>query len=121
MEIGPGQQALTIDFALVRGHLVRIAGTAPAATARRCTASMSLARSARSGAIATPPVTVRTDADGAVRDRARRAGRVRPAGRDLARRVDEGQFAAQFVTVEGDDVTGLSVHLSPGSTIAGRI
>ena len=33
----------------------------------------------------------------------------------------EGEFASQFVTVDGVDVAGLSLHLSKGSTIEGRL
>jgi protocatechuate 3,4-dioxygenase beta subunit len=121
VEIGVGQQALTIDFALVRGHLVRVSGTARTADDAPLQGTVSLARSARSGAIATQPLTVRTGADGRFE-----IARVAPGeyvlqaatSRDV---FDEGQFAAQFITVEGEDVSGLSVHLSHGSTIAGRL
>src|SRR5262249_20775655 len=34
---------------------------------------------------------------------------------------EEGEFAAQFVTVNGSDVTGLVIQTAPGSFINGRI
>ena len=34
---------------------------------------------------------------------------------------DEGDFAWQFITVDGVDVAGLALHLSEGSTLSGRL
>jgi hypothetical protein len=122
LEIGAGQQALTIDFPLVRGHIARITGTASTADGKPLQGDVSLTQSNRSGAIATPPVSVRTDENGAFEFTRIAPGEyVLQAATRRATVSSEGEFASQFLTVNGVDVSGVTVHLSTGSTIEGRI
>ena len=117
-----GQQALNIDFALVRGHVARITGTAYTADGAPLQGVMSLTQSYRSGAIATPLLSARTNMDGSFEFARLASGEyVLQAATSRANVSTEGEFASQFVTVNGMDVTGLTVRLSSGSTIEGRL
>jgi len=122
VDLAPSQQALTIDFALVRGGIARIAGRATLSDGAPLQGVMSLTQSFRSGAIATPPVLVRTEADGSfVFARVAPGEYVLQAATSRATVSTEGEFAAQYISVNGVDLTGLAVHLSAGSTIEGRL
>jgi hypothetical protein len=83
---------------------------------------VALMQSARSGAIATPPVHVQTDGDGSFAfERIAPGEYVLQSSTRRSTVSSEGEFAAQFVTVNGTDLTGLAVHLSAGSTIEGKV
>ena len=121
IELGAGQQSLNLDFSLVHGRLARITGLATLSDGSPLQGVVALMQSARSGAIATPPCTSRPTATAASRSSASRPANTSCRPRPRRSTVSsEGEFAAQFVTVNGTDVTGLAVHLSAGSTIEGN-
>lgn len=106
VDVGPGQEALTVDFALVRGHIARIAGTAYTADGTPLQGVMSLTQSHHSGAIATPPMAARTNVDGSFEFARLAPGEyVLQAATSRANISTEGELATQFVTVNGVDVT----------------
>jgi hypothetical protein len=102
VDLGQSQQALTIDFALVRGHIARISGTAFTADGRPLQGQLSLTQSSRSSSIATPPVSVRTSEDGSFAfPRIAPGEYVLQASASRSNVSTEGEFASQFVTVNG--------------------
>ena len=122
VDIGQTQEALTIDFALVRGQIARISGMAFTADGRRLQGQLSLTQSSRSSAIATPPVSVRTSVDGNFAFTRIAPGEyVLQAATPRSTASTEGEFASLFVTVNGVDLPDIVVHLSAGSTIKGRL
>jgi protocatechuate 3,4-dioxygenase beta subunit len=122
VELAAGQQALNVEFSLVHGRLARISGLATLSDGSPLQGIVALMQSAGSGAIATPPVHVQTNADGSfVFERIPPGEYVVQSSTRRSTVSSEGEFAAQFVTVDGTDLTGLAVHLSAGSTIEGKV
>jgi Carboxypeptidase regulatory-like domain len=122
LELAQGQQALAMDFALSRGRVFRIAGTAHTADNRPLHGTIALAQSYRSGALATPSKSVRTGEDGGFEfDRLPPGEYTLQAASARSAVSTEGEFALQFVTIESADVLGLNVPLSRGSTIEGHL
>lgn len=122
VELGAGQQSLNVDFSLVHGGLARIAGRATLSDGSPLQGVVALMQSARSGAIATSPVHLQTNGDGSFAfERVAPGEYVVQSSTRRSTVSSEGEFAAQFVTVNGTDLTGLAVHLSAGSTIDGKV
>jgi hypothetical protein len=122
IEMAWDQNALNVDFSLVRGRIARIAGIAYAANGQPLHGVVALTQSYRSGALGTPPVTVRTGDDGRFEFPRLAPGEyVIQASTTAASVYDEGEFASRFVTVDGVDVTGIALHLSEGSTLSGHL
>jgi protocatechuate 3,4-dioxygenase beta subunit len=122
IELGAGQQSLNLDFSLVHGRLARITGLATLSDGSPLQGVVALMQSARSGAIATPPVHVQTNGDGSFAfERIAPGEYVLQSSTRRSTVSSEGEFAAQFVTVSGTDLSGLAVHLSAGSTIEGKV
>jgi hypothetical protein len=122
IELGAGQQSLNVDFSLVHGRLARITGLATLSDGSPLQGVVALMQSARSGAIATPPVHVQTNGDGSFAfERIAPGEYVMQSSTRRSTVSSEGEFAAQFVTLNGTDLTGLAVHLSAGSTIDGKV
>jgi hypothetical protein len=114
--------ALNVDFALARERLSRVAGTAYAAAGAPLQGYVSLTQSFRSGALASPPASMHTGDDGSFEFLHLAPGEyILHAATSPPDMSTEGELAAQFVTVNGVDATDLTVRLSPGSTIAGRV
>jgi hypothetical protein len=122
VEVGQGEDRLNVDITLLRGHVARIAGTAYTAAGEPLQGQVSLIQSYRSGAIATPPVSVRTNVGGSFEFLHLGPGEyVLHATGPRANVWTEGAFGARFVTVDGADATGIVMRLSSGSTIEGRL
>ena len=116
------QDRLNVDIALVRGRASRISGHAFTEAGEPMPGVLWLSQSYRSGAIATAPVSARAQPDGAFEFKDVPPGeyviQAETSWRDIA---TEGEFAAQFVTLDGRDATNLTLRVTTGSTIAGRL
>ena len=122
IDVAQSQEALTIDFSLVRGHVARISGTALTADGRPLQGQLTLMQSYRSRAVATAPVAVRTGEDGGFAfSRVAPGEYVLQAATSRSTVSTEGEFTSQYVTVNGVDIAGMVVRLSTGSTIEGRL
>src|SRR5476649_109287 len=64
VDLDAGQQALTVDIPLLHGRIARVTGTVHNVDGTPLQGVLSMTQSARSGAVTTPPVSVRTDEDG---------------------------------------------------------
>lgn len=120
VELRDGEDRVNVDVTLVKGGTAHISGQVLGPNGKPAAATVSIAPSSRSGAIATGVRSVKADgtfefADVAPGEYVLQAGTARP---DTA---TEGQFAARFVTVSEADVTSLALPMSRGSTISGRI
>jgi hypothetical protein len=121
VDVRAAQDTLNVDFSLVPARMARISGSAFDA-AGEPVQNLSLAPSYRSGAVATAPVGARTSPDGTFDFPNVAPGEyVVRAARPRNGPSTEGEFGAQFVTVNGVDITGVVVRMSAGSTIAGRV
>jgi protocatechuate 3,4-dioxygenase beta subunit len=121
IEIAADQDVLNADIALIRERGARITGTAYTAAGTPLQGQVSLAQSVRSGALSTPPLSVRTGADGRFAFEHLAPGEyVLQASAPRGSVWNEGEFASQFVTLNGDDA-GVVMRLSAGSTVEGRL
>jgi hypothetical protein len=116
------QEVTGIDFSLTATRTAVVSGTIVNA-AGAPTRGGTLQLKPVSGSSATPvPMDARTPEDGVFEFANVAPGTyVIYADRGRQNPSIEGEFASMPVTVAGDDVTGLSVQMSSGSTIAGRI
>lgn len=119
----PRSQDVTgVDLVLVPTPTATLSGRKLGSDGEPLGGSLVLMPSLRSGAIVTPPTGARIYDDGrfefpnvAPGDYVIQADRGKPnAG-------VEGEFVAQFVTVNGADVPDLLLQATPGSTISGRV
>jgi hypothetical protein len=112
-----------VDFSLVPVRTARIAGTVLDSTGEAsASGSLVLSPSRRSGSVATTPVGARIDPDGTFEFRNVAPGEyVVQAYKGKRNASTDGEFASQFVAVNGADVTGLVVQTSTGSFINGRV
>jgi hypothetical protein len=121
------QETAGITIGLVRGSNLRVAGTAVGADGRPLVGSVLLGPSLRSNAIATEPRFAPVGADGRfeIRDVTPGEYALQAIGRRPPQappgNMPEGEFAAQYVRVAGEDVTNLAVRTSTGSTVRGRV
>lgn len=110
-----------IDFALEPARTARIAGKAVTSGGEPITGGIMLTGSQRAGNL-TLPVGARIRPDGtfefanvAPGDYVVQVSRGRKNG------STEGEFAMQYVALNGEDVTNLSLRTLPGATVTGRI
>jgi Carboxypeptidase regulatory-like domain len=120
VEVRDGEDRLNVDITLVKGGTARVAGRVLAANGAPAVATVSLAPSYRSGAVATGVRSVKADGTFAFADVAP-GEYVVQAARNRVNPATEGEFAARFVTVNGVDVTDLTLPMSAGSMLSGRI
>jgi uncharacterized protein (DUF2141 family) len=122
VELSADQDRLDVDIALVRGGTARISGHAFTEAGEPMQGVVWLSQSARSGAIATSPVSARTQSDGAFSFPNLAPGeymiQAQTSWSDIA---TEGELAAQYVTIDGADATNVVLRMSTGSTIGGRL
>jgi hypothetical protein len=123
VEVAPSRDVTGIDVPLTAARTARVAGTVlNAAGQPTTTGTLELRASGRADAFSGLAMPARIGNDGAFEftnvppgayiitaDRGRQNGSI------------EGEFAAVPVTVDGEDVTGLTVQMSAGATITGRI
>jgi protocatechuate 3,4-dioxygenase beta subunit len=120
--VGLAQEVSGIEVALVRTPTARISGAIVDAAGRPANDGLILTPSRRSGVIAGEPIGARIDADGRFEFPNLTPGEyVVQASRGADNPNDEGESASQFVAVGNTDITGVSVRLSRGSTLKGRI
>jgi hypothetical protein len=119
----PRSQDVTgIDIALVALPTASITGRRIGIDGQPMGGSITLTPSQRSGAIVTPPTGARTWDDGRFEFPNVSPGEYvvqTSTGKPASDR--EGEFAAQFVTVNGTDVRDLLMQGTLGSTISGRV
>jgi len=123
VSIGRGETLAGIDVMLARVHTARIAGQLLSATGEPTTGgTVLLAPSQRSRAMTTVPVGARI-----LPNRQFEFANV-PAGAYVIRAYrgrrnnwTEGEFGALTVDLGDEDVTGLVLHASSGSSISGRL
>jgi protocatechuate 3,4-dioxygenase beta subunit len=117
-----GQEVSGVEVALARAPTAAISGTVVDAAGRPADRGLILTPSRRSGALAADAIDARIDPDGRFAFPNVTPGEyVIQASRGGDGPNDEGESASQFVTVGNTDVTGLTVQLSRGSTLKGRI
>jgi hypothetical protein len=120
VEVRDGEDRLNIDITLAKGGTARVAGRVLAANGEPAIANVSLSPSYRSGGVATGVRSVKADGTFAFAD-VPPGEYVIQAARNRVNPATEGEFAARFVTVDGVDVTDLTLPMSAGSTIRGRV
>ena len=120
VELREGDDRLNVDVTLVKGGTARVAGRVIGSNGRPAAATVSLTPSYRSGAIATGVRSIKADGNFEFED-VPPGEYVVQAGTSRHDTSTEGQFAARFVTVTDVDVTDVTLAMSAGSTISGRI
>jgi hypothetical protein len=114
--VGVSQDVASIDFSLVPVRTARIGGKTINASGEPFQGGIQMWPSRRSGAVATDAVGARTEPDGTFE-----FPNVSPGEYVVHAFRGSDEFAWQFVTVNGSDVTGLIMQTSKGSTITGRL
>ena len=118
--VGVGSDVPGIDVRLSPGRAARISGIALRADGGPLAGGLVLANSQRSGGLLGPPRTFSTQTDGSFE-----ISGVGPGEYVLQSRAFMGdqpsEFATTFVSVGGEDVKGVTLRASPGSSVAGRI
>jgi protocatechuate 3,4-dioxygenase beta subunit/predicted aconitase with swiveling domain len=116
------QNVLGADFALVRVPMARVAGTAFDAAGKPASGNVLMTPTGRSGFVASAPVVPQVQSDGAFEFQNVAPGEyIVQASSGLRTPTTEGEFAAEHVTVNGTDITGLILRMSRGSAIEGHI
>jgi hypothetical protein len=123
LAVGVSEDLVEMDFAMARVPTARLSGHAFTSSGDSVKGGVLLIPSERSGSVTMPIKPHRMFApDGSFEfsnvppgDYVIQASMGRPT---LAA---EGEFAAQYVTVNGTDIDDLLIRTSPGSTISGRV
>jgi Carboxypeptidase regulatory-like domain len=116
------QDVSGVDVMLVTSPTVRISGIILDATGRPLDDGLILTPRRTSGALVADPIGARIDPDGRFEFRNVTLGEyVIQASKGGDNPNDEGEFASQFVTVGNTDITGVTIRLSRGSKLTGRI
>ena len=116
------EDVLGLDFSLARVATARVTGSATDSEGNPVTGGLSLIPSHRSSVIAEQSSGARISPDGDFEFRNVPPGDyVVQASRGRRNAWSEGEFASQFVSVNGSDVTGINLRTTVGSSIAGRI
>jgi uncharacterized protein (DUF2141 family) len=115
------QDVFGIDFALAPARTARVSGKAFTSTGDPIYGGIVLSPSQRSGGVAMQ-LGARTKPDGSFEFSNVAPGEyVLQVYRGRMNGSTEGEFASQFVTVNGADVPNLMMRTTPGSTITGRV
>jgi protocatechuate 3,4-dioxygenase beta subunit len=122
--VGVSEDVSGMDFAMVRLRTARISGHAFTSSGEYIKGGLSLTPSQRSGSVTSMPVGPhRMFAP----DASFEFSNVPPgeyviqATMGRSSFTSEGEFAAQYVFVDGDNIDGLVIRTAPGSTISGRL
>jgi hypothetical protein len=111
-----------VDIALSRASTARVTGTFVDAAGKPLQGRVTLTTSHRSGALAADSLSVTSTADGGFELRGVPAGDWALQGQTPRPTGDrEGEFAAQYLTTIGDDVSGVRLQAFAGSRIEGRV
>jgi protocatechuate 3,4-dioxygenase beta subunit len=122
--VGVSEDVSGLDFAMTRLPTARISGHAFTSSGESVKGGLSLVRSQRSGSIASTPV----GPDRTFVPEGSFEFRNVPPGEYVIQATTgrqtlgaEGEFAAQYVVVNGTDVDGLVLRTSSGSSMSGRV
>jgi hypothetical protein len=123
VSVGASQDVVGIDFSLSRAKTARVTGKLlDAAGQPTLGGNVRLMPSRRSGAVTSVPVGARISPDGEFEFANVAPGQYTiVVDRGRTKPWIEGEFAAMAVAVNGDDVNGLVVQTSAGSSIKGRV
>jgi hypothetical protein len=121
ISVGLSQDVSEIDLMLARVGTVTISGIVTDSQGKPAGASVILATSQRSGGLAAEPIMSGSGADGRFQMRSVPPGEwvVQATGPSGPRA--EGEFTAQFLTVESHDITDVHLQLSAGSRVEGHV
>ena len=120
--VARSQDTTGLDFVLVPTPTATISGRKLGSDGEPMGGSLTLTPSQRSGAIITPPTGARIWDDGRFEfPNVAPGDYVIQADRGRFGANSEGDFVAQYVTVNGTSVEDLLLQATPGSTISGRI
>src|SRR4051794_13823207 len=115
--VGLSQDVSEIDFKLARVPVASISGVVTDSQGRPGRASVFLATSQRSGGLSAEPIMIGSGVDGHFQIRNVPPGEwVLQAFAAASSQVEE-EFAAQFLTVDGHDITDLGIQTSAGSRV----
>ena len=117
------EQTVTgIDVPLARAPTARIAGTIIDSAGHPVSEGLILTPSHRSTMLVTSPIGARIDSDGRFEFPNVASGEyVIQANQRRGDPFDEGESASQFVTVANTDVADVTIRLSRGSVLKGRV
>jgi hypothetical protein len=119
--VDPGQELSGIDVSLSRTTTAHVSGRLVSASGAPTMATLTLVPSRGASSVTSIPTGARIGADGVFEFPNVAPGQyVIQASRGRGPAV-EGEFAAVPVAIDGTDVTGLTVQLSAGSSVSGRI
>jgi hypothetical protein len=122
VSLGLSQDAGNVEIGLVRTKTARVRGVLRSASGEPTQSALAMGPSERSGSVATTAVGARTSPDGSFEFRNVAPGDyVIQANKGRSNASTEGEFGAVFVTVNGTNVDGLTLQMSSGSTVSGRV
>src|SRR5581483_9522680 len=121
IDLGEGEEALNVNFAMVAGHAGRIVGHAVTAEGLPFEGTVSLIASVHAGGAAEPPEQCRTNDGTFSFERVLPGEYVIQAGQARRSPSTEGQFGISRVVVSGSDTVDVPLRLSRGSSLRGRV
>jgi protocatechuate 3,4-dioxygenase beta subunit len=111
-----------VDIVLARAATGRVSGTFVDAAGKPLQGRVTLTTSQRSGALAAESLSVTSNSDGTFEFQGVPAGDWAIQGLTPRPTGDrEGEFAAQYLTTSGDDVSGVRLQAPTGSRVEGRL
>jgi uncharacterized protein (DUF2141 family) len=119
--VGLASDVTDVDFSLAAAPTARVSGRAIDSRGEPITGGLTMTSSQRSGAIAMDVGAIINQDGTFIFPNVAPGEYVIQATRGRINNTTEGEFAAQFVTVAGTDISGLVIRTSPGSRMTGRI
>ena len=119
--VGLSQDVSAIDMVLARLPTASVSGIVVDSQGQPSRPAIVLATSQRSGGLAAEPFMKGTNVDGTFEFRNVPPGEWVLQAMGPASPQGEGEFASQFVTVNGRDIRDLRLQMSAGSRVEGRV